>query len=192
MFVKRASVGFLAALLLLTAAAADAGWQQTRASGATARAYAIRVAVPDQPGAETPTVSAPEDSVVFSGSFDYNKLVTSGSANASAVTHTLLLCQGSARHAASEWKHDLMRLGSSGSVWRIDLTSAEAVCIADRLAFPFGIMASRSGAILVTESWRHRLLSFASQGTSPEVVLADLPAYPARISAAADGRGAWL
>jgi murein DD-endopeptidase MepM/ murein hydrolase activator NlpD len=83
-FVKRASVGLLAALLLLTAAAADAGWQQARASGATARAYAIRVVVPGQPGAETPTVTAPEDSVVFSGSFDYNKLVTSGSANASA------------------------------------------------------------------------------------------------------------
>ena len=84
MFVKRARVGFVAALLLLTTAAADAGWQQARASGATARAYAIRVVVPDQPGAETPTVTAPEDSVVFSGSFDYNKLVTSGSANASA------------------------------------------------------------------------------------------------------------
>jgi hypothetical protein len=84
MFVKRESVAFVAALLLLTAAAADAGWQQTRASGATARAYAIRVVVPDQPGAETPTVSAPDDSVVFSGSFDYNKLVTTGSANASA------------------------------------------------------------------------------------------------------------
>ena len=84
MFVKRAPVAFVVALLLLTAAAADAGWQQAGASGATARAYAIRVVVPDQPGAETPTVTAPEDSVVFSGSFDYNKLVTSGSANASA------------------------------------------------------------------------------------------------------------
>lgn len=84
MFVKRASVAFVAALLLLTAAAADAGWQQARASGATARAYAIRVVVPDQPGAETPTVTAPEDSVVFSGSFDYNHVVSADSANASA------------------------------------------------------------------------------------------------------------
>lgn len=84
MLVKRAVVAFVAALLLLTAAAADAGWQQTPASGATARAYAIRVVVPDQPGAETPTVSAPEDSVAFSGSFDYNKIVTTDSANASA------------------------------------------------------------------------------------------------------------
>ena len=85
MFVKRASVALVAALLLLTAAAADAGWQQSRASGATARAYAIHVEIPNQPGAETPTVTAPEDSVVFSGSFDYdNGLVTSSSANASA------------------------------------------------------------------------------------------------------------
>jgi murein DD-endopeptidase MepM/ murein hydrolase activator NlpD len=82
--VKRASVAFLVALLLLTAAAADAGWQHDQASGATARAYGIRVVVPDQPGAETPTVSAPEDAVVFSGTFDYNHVVTTGSANASA------------------------------------------------------------------------------------------------------------
>ena len=85
MLVKRASVAFVAALLVLTTAAADAGWQQAQASGATARAYAIRVAVPDQTGAETPTVSAPEDQVVFSGGFDYgNHAVMSGSANASA------------------------------------------------------------------------------------------------------------
>ena len=77
--VKRASVGFLVALFLLTAAAADAGWQSTQASGATARAYAIRVVIPDGTGAETPTVSAPEDSVVFSGGFDYQSLVTTGS-----------------------------------------------------------------------------------------------------------------
>jgi murein DD-endopeptidase MepM/ murein hydrolase activator NlpD len=83
--VKRASVAFVAALLVLTTAAADAGWQQAQASGATARAYAIRVAVPDQTGAETPTVSALEDQVVFSGGFDYgDHAVMSGSANASA------------------------------------------------------------------------------------------------------------
>jgi len=88
--VKRASVGFLIALLLLTAAAADAGWQHTQAAGATARAYAIRVVVAGQTGAETPTVSAPNDQVQFSGSFTYgtgpdgNPIVSTGSANASA------------------------------------------------------------------------------------------------------------
>ena len=87
---KRASVGFLIALLLLTAAAADAGWQHTQAAGAIARAYAIRVVVPGQTGAETPTVSAPNDQVQFSGSFAYGDgpgdapIVSTGSANASA------------------------------------------------------------------------------------------------------------
>ena len=87
---KRASVGFVIALLLLTAAAAGAGGQQTQAAGATARAYAIRVVVPGQTGAETPTVSAPNDQVQFSGSFSYGTgpdgkpIVSTASANASA------------------------------------------------------------------------------------------------------------
>jgi murein DD-endopeptidase MepM/ murein hydrolase activator NlpD len=83
---KRVSVGTLAALLLLAAASADAGWRQpeaSQASGATARAYGIRVVVPGQDGAATPTVSAPPDSVQFSGGFDYDGVVTTGSANAS-------------------------------------------------------------------------------------------------------------
>ena len=84
MLVKRAAAAFPIALLLLTAAAADAGSRRSEASGATARAYAIHVVVPNAPGAATPTVSAPEDAVAFSGAFDYNHVVTSGSANASA------------------------------------------------------------------------------------------------------------
>jgi murein DD-endopeptidase MepM/ murein hydrolase activator NlpD len=81
---KRALVAMLAALSLLATASAGAEWQSAQASGATARAYAIRVVVPDQPGAATPTVSAPEDAVVFSGSFNYQNIVSTGSANASA------------------------------------------------------------------------------------------------------------
>jgi hypothetical protein len=80
---KRASVGVLASLVLLTTNSAGAGWKQAAASGASARAYAIRVVVPGDPGAATPTVSAPDDAVVFSGGFDYKGIVTTGSANAS-------------------------------------------------------------------------------------------------------------
>ena len=92
---KRALVAPLAALLLLATASADAGWQGTQAAGATARAQAIRIVVPDQPGAATPAVSAPNDQVLFSGGFTYGEdstthtaLVTSGSANASASAST--------------------------------------------------------------------------------------------------------
>ena len=82
---KRASVALLASLLLLATASADAGWQRSGASGSSARAYAIQVSVPGQTGAATPiATSPPKDSVVFTGGFDYNHLVATGSANASA------------------------------------------------------------------------------------------------------------
>ena len=89
---KRAPVALLAALSLLATASADAEWQNAQVSGATARAYAIRVVVPGQPGGATPTVSAdPQDQVQFSGSFAYGDdpasdgpIVSTGSANASA------------------------------------------------------------------------------------------------------------
>jgi murein DD-endopeptidase MepM/ murein hydrolase activator NlpD len=92
---KRAAVAPLAALLLLTATSADAGWQRSRAAGATARAQAIRVVVPGQTGGSTATVSAPTDQVLFSGGFSYGEdpathapIVTTGSANASASAST--------------------------------------------------------------------------------------------------------
>jgi len=92
---KRALAGPVAALLLLTAASADAGWQGSQSSGATARAQAIRVVVPNAAGGATPAVSAPNDQVLFSGGFSYGEdptthapLVSSGSANASASAST--------------------------------------------------------------------------------------------------------
>jgi murein DD-endopeptidase MepM/ murein hydrolase activator NlpD len=80
---KRTPLALLVALTLLTSAAAGPAGARTDASGATARAYGIRVLVPGQPEAGTPTLSAPNDAVLFTGSFDYNGLVTTGSANAS-------------------------------------------------------------------------------------------------------------
>ena len=80
---KRTPLGLLVALTLLTSASAEASGDGARASGATARAYGIRVLVPNQPEAGTPTLSAPHDAVLFTGSFNYNDVVTTGSANAS-------------------------------------------------------------------------------------------------------------
>jgi murein DD-endopeptidase MepM/ murein hydrolase activator NlpD len=92
---KRALVAPIAALLLLASASADAGWQRSHVSGATARAQAVRIVVPGQEGGATPAVSAPNDQVLFSGGFTYGQdpttqaaLVTTGSANASASAST--------------------------------------------------------------------------------------------------------
>jgi len=86
---KRASLALLVALTLLTSASAGASGSQTAAAGgATATAYGIKVIVPGQAGGATPTISAPNDQVQFSGGFSYGTgtsgpLVSTGSANAS-------------------------------------------------------------------------------------------------------------
>jgi murein DD-endopeptidase MepM/ murein hydrolase activator NlpD len=80
---KRTPLGLLVVLALLTSASVGATGSDAQASGATARAYGVQVLVPGQPQAGTPTVTAPPDAVLFTGSFAYNGLVTTASANAS-------------------------------------------------------------------------------------------------------------
>jgi murein DD-endopeptidase MepM/ murein hydrolase activator NlpD len=76
----------LAGLLLLAAGSSGAGGARSTA-GASARAYAIRVVVPGQAGAQAGAVSAPADHVAVGSSFAYpadGSVVTTGSLTASA------------------------------------------------------------------------------------------------------------
>jgi sugar lactone lactonase YvrE len=104
---------------------------------------------------------------------------------------TLFLCQGSARHRSSDWVVDLMERNATGSVWRLDLRSGEALCLARDLAFPYGLLVESGGSLVVAESWRHRLLRLPQAGGAATPILAKLPGYPARLAPAGDG-GAWL
>jgi hypothetical protein len=106
---------------------------------------------------------------------------------------TLLVCHGSAVHRPADWVVDLMAKNASGSLWRIDLASGEQTCLAHALAWPYGLLLDAAGRrLVVAESWRHRLLALPiANGATPEVILAKLPGYPARLSPAAGG-GAWL
>ena len=104
---------------------------------------------------------------------------------------TLMVCNGSAANPASEWRRDLLGLGRSGSVVKLDLASDKATVLADRLAWPAGICLAGKGAVVVSEAWRHRLVRLTLDGGASETVLADLPAYPGRLAPAAD-RGYWL
>ncbi len=101
---------------------------------------------------------------------------------------SLVVAHGSAVHPPSRWRHDLMERGASGSVWRVGLGGEAPACLARGLAWPCGVLID-AGGIVVSESWRHRLLRLDGDG-SPKVLLDDLPGYPGRIVAAADG--AWL
>jgi len=73
-------------LLLAGSAGADRG-KQNPSAGATAHAYAIRVVVPGQAGAQTQSVSAPPYHVAFGESFAYpsdGSIATTGQLTASA------------------------------------------------------------------------------------------------------------
>jgi hypothetical protein len=105
---------------------------------------------------------------------------------------TLLACHGSATHRPGDWAADLMERTASGSLWRVDLESGQQACLARHLAFPYGLLLDEAGRrVVVAESWRHRLVEIPLAGGTPRPILADLPAYPARLAPAADG-GAWL
>lgn len=107
-----------------------------------------------------------------------------------ADADTLLVALGSQLNPPSGWRHDLMQKNAGGSVWRLNLASGEAACLADGLAWPGGLLAARDGGVIVSESWRNRLLE-VRPGAKPSVVLADVTGYPGRLAPASDG-GAWL
>ncbi len=85
-----------------------------------------------------------------------------------------------------------MEKNAGGSLWRIDLaTGGGPAAWRSDLAFPYGILIRGRRAIVVAESWRHRLIAVPRQGGAPQPLLTKLPGYPARLAPAADG-GAWL
>lgn len=106
-----------------------------------------------------------------------------------ADANTLFVCLGSQDHHMIQWKADLMKRCASGSVWLIDLASGIATCLAQKLAFPYGILVADDGDVIVSESWRHRLLRISREGKI-DVVVDELPGYPARLVRA--GEGFWL
>ncbi len=98
----------------------------------------------------------------------------------------LYVCHGSASNGPSEWQRDLMERNASGSVWLLEPASGGRHRIADRLAFPAGIVAGPE-TLLVSESWRHRVIRLErSTGRPLDVPLGDLPGYPGRISRAGE------
>ncbi len=99
-----------------------------------------------------------------------------------AYEDSLYVCHGSTSNRPAEWQRDLMERNASGSVWLLDPASGNRRRLADRLAFPAGIIADRE-TLLVSESWRHHILRLdRSTGALLDVPLGDLPGYPGQIS----------
>ena len=108
---------------------------------------------------------------------------------APAPDGTLIATDGSSVRDVDDWAWDLMELGQTGRVFRLDPKTGGVTRLARGLGYAFG--AAASGAdVLVSESWRHRLISISPDGSS-KIVLGRLPVYPSRI-APAGGGGFWL
>lgn len=113
--------------------------------------------------------------------------------DAAVSPSAIYLANGSADNTAGNWQTDLLQRNATGSIWRIDRHSGESRQLADKLAWPAGLLFEENrgdAALIFSEAWKHRLvrLSVADGGTT--VVHADLPGYPGRLAPAKDG--AWL
>ena len=108
---------------------------------------------------------------------------------APAGDEALYATDGSATRDVGEWAWDLMEQGRSGRALRLDLNTKDITVLAQGLRYAFGACAM-GGSALISESWRHRLIAVAPNGTS-KVVLTHLPVYPSRLSPARGG-GWWL
>ena len=105
---------------------------------------------------------------------------------------TLIVANGSTTRPMGEWKRDLMSGGRTGAVLCCDLAAQSARPLAVGLGFPYGLALDETGRVLVSESWRHRVIALDAAGKAqPKVVLDNLPAYPARLSRTSGG-GFWL
>ena len=101
----------------------------------------------------------------------------------------LIATDGSSNLDVGDWARDLLERGRSGRVLRLDLKTRETRVLASKLRYAFGASAP-GDSILVSESWRHRVISIAPDGAT-HAVLDHLPVYPSRLSpASADGY--WL
>jgi hypothetical protein len=114
----------------------------------------------------------------------------SPTALAFAADGSLLVCIGSRQNRASEWKRDLMMLGSTGTILRVPPSGGKTETLGEEMAFPIGATMDGNGAVVVAEAWKHRLVRRSPTGAW-EPILTDIPGYPSRIKAAA-GAGYWL
>ena len=89
---------------------------------------------------------------------------------------------GAANLGANDWRQDLLQKGQSGSLGVI--RDGKRINLAEGLAWPSGLAVQANGQIVLSEAWKHRLLSY-DDGLKP--LYQDLPAYPGRIAVAETG-----
>ena len=125
---------------------------------------------------------------------DAGKVISGGgmravNALAAGPDGSLLATDGSTNEPCQDWARDLLNRGRSGRLLSINPDTGEIKVRASGLHYAFGV-AAVGQEVLVSESWRHRLLTVGANG-AVRSVLDQLPVYPSRIAPASDG-GFWL
>ena len=115
--------------------------------------------------------------------------MTAINALAADAAGRIFATDGSQAEPYARWAHDLMNRGASGRLLSIDADSGSVNVVASDLRYAFGAIAFDDD-VLVSESWRHRIVAIAPSGFI-RPVFTDLPVYPSRISKAVGG-GYWL
>jgi hypothetical protein len=104
----------------------------------------------------------------------------------------LVFSDGSQRNPPEAWCRDLMEEGSSGRAGRWNFRNGAGNAASSELArgmrHAYGVL-PQAGGVLVSESWRHRVVRAGKAGSGS--LPAELPGYPSRMAPAAEG-GFWL
>lgn len=80
---------------------------------------------------------------------------------------------------------DLYNETGNGRVIRLD-ENGDSIVLADGLRFPYGVVVTAAGEVMVCESWAARICQ-VEKGISPSTVFNDAPGYPARINPGPEG-----
>ena len=87
---------------------------------------------------------------------------------------TLIATDGSTTRPYQQWAHDLMERGRTGRVLSIDIASGRVRTVASGLQYAFGVCAAGE-ALFVSESWRHRVIAIAPDGSQRSVLRSSDP-----------------
>ena len=110
-----------------------------------------------------------------------------------AADGTIYVTDGSRTNVPEDWLRDLMQnRAPSGRLIACNAALAEPRVVADKLAWPSGVVVSHSDdEVWVCEGWAHRLTALARASDRRRAIVANYAGYPARIARAGDG-GYWM
>jgi hypothetical protein len=108
---------------------------------------------------------------------------------AAAPDGRIFAVEGSTGRTPDQWRHDLMEKRNNGRLITCGASLDQASVLLRDLSYPHGVAVADNN-LWFTESWAHRISRTrigANGPAKPEIILHNMPGYPARLHT--DGRG---